>query len=195
MTAIEKASEELRGTDTELDDLREQILAAQDVVRRTEVRAPVRGIVVKLNQYTTGGVIAPGGVILELLPINDELVIEARVNPNEITHVKEGQNALVRLTALNQRLTPMIEGRVVYVSADTVMDQSARRNNEQDNGRRETFIVRVRLDERDARNKVDNFRPTPGMPADIFVETGQRTFFTYLMRPVMDSFSRAFREH
>ena len=81
------------------------------------------------------------------------------------------------------------------MSADTVMDQSARRNNEQDNGRRETFIVRVRLDERDARNKVDNFRPTPGMPADIFVETGQRTFFTYLMRPVMDSFSRAFREH
>jgi hypothetical protein len=55
--------------------------------------------------------------------------------------------------------------------------------------------VRVRLDERDARNKVENFRPSPGMPADIFVETGQRTFFTYLMRPVVDSFSRAFREH
>ena len=195
LAAIEKASEELRGTDTELDDLREQILAAQDVVRRTEVRAPVRGIVVKLNQYTTGGVIAPGGVILELLPVNDELVIEARVNPNEITHVKEGQNALVRLTAFNQRLTPMIEGKVIYVSADTVIDQAARRNSEQDNGRRDTFIVRVRLDERDARNKVENFRPSPGMPADIFVETGQRTFFTYLMRPVVDSFSRAFREH
>ena len=195
MAAVEKASEELRGTDTELDDLREQILAAQDVVRRTEVRAPVRGIVVKLNQYTTGGVVAPGGVILELLPVNDELVIEARVNPNEITHVKEGQNALVRLTAFNQRLTPMIEGKVVYVSADTVTDQAARRNSEQENGRRDSFIVRVRLDERDARNKVENFSPSPGMPADIFVETGQRTFFTYLMRPVVDSFSRAFREH
>ena len=195
LAAIEKASEELRGTDTELDDLREQILAAQDVVRRTEVRAPVRGIVVKLNQYTTGGVIAPGGVILELLPVNDELVIEARVNPNEITHVKEGQNALVRLTAFNQRLIPMIESKVIYVSADTVIDQAARRNSEQDNGRRDTFIVRVRLDERDARSKVENFRPSPGMPADIFVETGQRTFFTYLMRPVVDSFSRAFREH
>ena len=120
LAAVEKASEDLRGTETELDDLREQILAAQDVVQRTEVRAPVRGIVVKLNQYTTGGVVAPGGVILELLPTNDELVIEARVNPNEITHVREGQNALVRLTALNQRLTPMIEGKVVYVSADTV---------------------------------------------------------------------------
>ena len=192
--AVEKASEELRGTETELDDLREQILAAEDVVQRTEVRAPVYGVVVKLNQYTTGGVVAPGGVILELLPVNDELIIEARINPNEITHVNEGQNALVRLTALNQRLTPMIEGKVVYVSADTVIDQGARRMGE-DATRRDSFVVRVRLDERDKRNKVENFRPTPGMPADIFIETGQRTFFTYLMRPVVDSFSRAFREH
>lgn len=195
LAAVEKAIEDLRGTETELDDLREQILAAQDVVERTEVRAPVRGIVVKLNQYTTGGVVAPGGVILELLPVNDELVIEARVNPNEITHVKEGQDALVRLTALNQRLTPMIEGKVVYLSADTVADQGARRTGEQDIARRNSFIVRVRLNDRDTRNKVENFRPTPGMPADIFIETGQRTFFTYMMRPVVDSFSRAFREH
>jgi HlyD family type I secretion membrane fusion protein len=191
LAAVEKASEDLRGTETELDDLREQILAAQDVVRRTDVRAPVRGIVVKLNQYTTGGVVAPGGVILELLPINDELVIEARITPNEITHVKEDQNALVRLTALNQRLTPMIQGKVVYVSADTVAD---RRTSEQDAAKRDSFIVRVRLDERDAREKVENFRPTPGMPADVFIETGQRTFLTYLLRPVVDSFSRAFRE-
>ena len=195
LAAIEKALEDLRGAETEVDDLREQILAAQDVVERTEVRAPVRGIVVKLNQYTTGGVIAPGSAILELLPVNDELVIEARVNPNEITHVKEGQDALVRLTALNQRLTPMIEGKVVYLSADIVADQGARRTAEQDTARRDSFIVRVRLDDRDTRNKVENFRPTPGMPADIFIETGQRTFFTYLMRPVVDSFSRAFREH
>jgi HlyD family type I secretion membrane fusion protein len=195
LAAIEKASEDLRGIETELDDLREQIVAAEDVVKRTEVRAPVRGVVVKLNQYTTGGVVAPGGVILELLPVNDELVIEARVNPNEITHVKEEQKALVRLTALNQRLTPMIVGKVVYVSADTVTDQAARRSGEQDATRRDSFVVRVRLDDQDRRNKVENFRPTPGMPADIFIETGQRTFFTYLMRPVIDSFSRAFREH
>jgi HlyD family type I secretion membrane fusion protein len=155
----------------------------------------VLAISFKLNQYTTGGVVAPGGVILELLPINDELVIEARVNPNEIVHVREGQNALIRLTALNQRLTPMIEGKVVYVSADTVIDQGARRAGEQEAARRDSFIVRVRLDDHDLRNKVENFRPTPGMPADIFIETGQRTFLTYLMRPVADSFSRAFREH
>jgi HlyD family type I secretion membrane fusion protein len=194
-TAMQKAIEELRGTESELDDIREQILAARDVAERIEIRAPVRGIVVKLNQYTPGGVIGPGGVILELLPVNDELVIEARVNPNEITHVKEGQDALVRLTALNQRLTPMIEGKVIYLSADTVSEQGARRANETDTARRDSFIVRVRLDEKDTRDKTDNFRPSPGMPADIFIETGQRTFFTYVMRPVHDSFSRAFREH
>jgi HlyD family type I secretion membrane fusion protein len=194
-TAIQKAIEELRGTESELDDIREQILAAQDVAERIDIRAPVRGIVVKLNHYTPGGVIGPGGVILELLPVNDELVIEARVNPNEITHVKEGQDALVRLTALNQRLIPMIEGKVIYLSADTVSEQSARRANATEMARRDSFIVRVRLDETDTRDKTDNFRPTPGMPADIFIETGQRTFFNYLMRPVYDSFSRAFREH
>jgi HlyD family secretion protein len=194
LAAVEKASEDLRGTETELDDLREQILAAQDVVRRTDVRAPVRGIVVKLNQYTTGGVVAPGGAILELLPVNDELVIEARINPNEITHVKVDQRALVRLSALNQRLTPMIEAKVVYLSADIVADQNLRRTGEQEAVRRDTFIVRVHLDEQDTREKVDNFHPTPGMPADVFIQTGERTFFTYLMRPVIDSFSRAFRE-
>jgi HlyD family type I secretion membrane fusion protein len=175
-------------------DLREQIIAAQDVVERTEVRAPVRGIVVKLNQYTPGGVVAPGGVILELLPVNDELIIEARVKPSEITHVSEGQNALVKLTALNQRLTPMIEGKVIYVSADTVSDLNSRHAAEPDALARNSFVVRVWLNQRDAHQKVENFRPTPGMPADIFIETGDRTFFNYLMRPVIDSFARAFRE-
>jgi hypothetical protein len=122
------------------------------------------------TQYTTGGIVAPGGVILELLPINDELVIEARLSPNDITHVKEEQSALVRLTALNQRLTPMVDGKVVYVSADTVADQGARRTGEQDAVRRDSFILRVRLDERDTRDKVENFSPPPGMPADVSIE-------------------------
>jgi HlyD family type I secretion membrane fusion protein len=193
-SAVQKAIEELHRAQSDLDDLLEQIRAAQDVVERTDVRAPVHGIIVKLNQFTPGGVIAPGGFILELLPINEELIIEGRVNPGEITHVKEGQRALVRLTALNQRLTPMVEAKVTYVSADIVSDQGARRPGEAENARRDSFIVRVKLDEQDMRDKVENFRPTPGMPAEIFIETGQRTFFTYLMRPVLDSFSRAFRE-
>ena len=116
------------------------------------------------------------------------------MNPNEITHVRQGQHALVRLTALNQRLTPMIEGKVVYLSADTVPERGPRQS-EEANAKRDSFVVKVRLDEDDLHNKIESFRPSPGMPADIFIETGQRTFFNYLIRPVSDSLSRAFREH
>lgn len=190
-TATQKAIEELRETETELDDIQEQLRAASDVVDRTNIRAPVRGIVVKLLQHTRGGVVAPGSVILELLPVNDELIIEARINPSDVQHVKEGQEALVRLTTLNQRLTPMIEGRLIYLSADAVAEQEGRNTS---SPRRDSFVVRIKLDEKDTHYKAPHFTPTPGMPADIFIKTEQRTFFDYIMRPVFDSFSRAFRE-
>lgn len=192
--AMQKRIEELRTVETEVDDLHEQLRAARDVVERTEMKAPVRGIIVKLNQHTPGGVVGAGAVILEMLPVNDELIIEARLNPNEIWHVKRGQEALVRLSALNQRLTPMVDGKVSYVSADAVATQYARTKTEQEAPQRPTYVVRVRLDEADVRGKLLDFKPTPGMPADIFIKTGERTFFDYIMRPVWDSFSRAFRE-
>jgi HlyD family secretion protein len=192
--AMQKAVEELREAETQRDDVLEQIRAQEDVLRRLDVRAPVRGIVVKLNHHAAGAVVAPGSIILELLPVNDELIIEARVKPNDITHVKEGQDALVRLTALNQRMTPVIDGRVVYVSADTVSEQATPQSLGAQPARANSFIVRVTLDQQDARRKVENFRPTPGMPADIYIETGQRTLLEYLLRPLLDSLSRGFRE-
>ena len=124
-TAIQKATEELREAESELDDVEEQILAAKDIVERTEVRAPVRGIIVKLHQHTPGGVVAPGTAILELVPVDDELIIEAKVKPTDISHIKEGQGALVRLTSLNQRVTPMIMAKLAYVSADAVPEQGS----------------------------------------------------------------------
>jgi membrane fusion protein, type I secretion system len=193
-TAVEQAVSDLRSAESELDDVEEQILAAQDIVNRTEVRAPVRGVVVKLHQYTPSGVVAPGGVILELVPVDDELLIEARVKPNDITHIKEGQDALVRLTALNQRVTPMVEAKLTYVSADAVPEQQETNPGEPEPPKRYSFIVRARLDQNDLKREVANFRPSPGMPADVYIKTGERTFLTYLMRPVLDSFSRAFRE-
>ena len=193
--AMQKAIEDLRATDTELDDVREQVHAAREIAERSEVRAPVRGVVVKLNQHTRGGVVAAGAVILELLPANEELIIEARVNPADVAHVREGLDALIRLTALNQRLTPMIDGKVAYLSADTVTQTDKRTRADGEFHPRHSFIVRVRLDVQDARDKVADFRPTPGMPADVFIKTGERTFFEYIMRPVLDSFARAFREH
>lgn len=191
--ALQKSLEDLRATETELDDVNEQIRAARDVMDRIEIRAPVAGIVVRLLHNTKGGVVAAGAVVLELLPVNDELVIEARLNPNEVVHVKEGLSAMVRLSALNQRLTPMIEGKVVYLSADTVSQRETPSAHE--TTRRDTFVVRVQLDDRNMRSKVENFRPTPGMPADVFIKTDERTFLEYIMKPLSDTFVRAFREH
>lgn len=192
-TALQKAVEELRETETELDDVEEQIRAARDVVDRTEVIAPVRGAVVKINHHTHGGVIGPGVVIMELLPVNEELLIEARISPSEISHVQEGQRALVRLNALNQRLIPMIAAEVAFLSPDSIAEADARQSGAGSAGN--SFLVRVRLDPEDIKEKAGKFEPLPGMPADIFIRTGERTFFDYLMQSVFDSFSRAFREN
>jgi HlyD family type I secretion membrane fusion protein len=197
--AIQRVVQELRETETELDDVLEQARAARDVAERVEIRAPVKGIVVKRHFHTTGGVVAPGAVILELLPLRDELIIEARVNPNDVAHVAVGQPALARLSALNQRITPMIEATVIYLSADALSGQPQQATPQQvtkpgQEGQRDFYVVRVRLDEADIRKRIDRFRPTPGMPADVYIKTNERTFFEYIMRPVLDSFSRAFRE-
>lgn len=194
-TALRDATKELRETEADLDDVEEQIRAAQDVVDRIDVRSPVRGIVVKKNFHTPGGVVSPGAVILELLPIGDERIIEAHVNPKDISHVSVGQDALVRLSALNQRITPMVEANVVYVSADTVAEQEVRTETRPDNDtRRGYYVVRVRLDQDDVLRRMPEFIPTPGMPADVYIKTGERTFFEYIMKPILDSFARAFRE-
>jgi HlyD family type I secretion membrane fusion protein len=194
-TALRDAIKELRETETDLDDVEEQIRAAQDVVDRVDVRSPVHGIVVKNNFHTPGGVVSPGAVILELLPIGNERIIEAHVNPRDISHVSVGQEALVRLSALNQRITPMVGASVIYVSADVLAEQAQKTETRPDSDtRREFYVVRVRLDQDDILRRIPEFIPTPGMPADVYIKTGERTFFEYIMKPVFDSFSRAFRE-
>jgi HlyD family secretion protein len=195
-TALRDAIKELRETEADLDDVEEQTRAAQDVVDRVDVRSPVRGIVVKRNFHTPGGVVSPGAVLLELLPIGEERIIEAHVNPKDISHVSVGQEALVRLSALNQRITPMVGARVIYVSADALAEQVQIKGETRPSSdtRREFYVVRVRLEQDEILKHMPEFIPTPGMPADIYIKTGERTFFEYIMKPAFDSFSRAFRE-
>jgi HlyD family type I secretion membrane fusion protein len=195
-TALRDAIKELRETEADLDDVEEQIRAAQDVVDRVDVRSPVHGIVVKRNFHTAGGVVSSGAVILELLPIGEERILEAHVKPQDISHVSVGQGALVRLSALNQRITPMVGASVIYVSADALAEQvQVKTETHPDSDtRREFYVVRVRLDQDDILRRMPEFIPTPGMPADVYIKTGERTFFEYIMKPVFDSFSRAFRE-
>ena len=150
--------------------------------------APVSGVVVKLRYHTNGGVVEAGKNIMELLPLKDELIIEARLRPQDIDSVKRGQKATVRLTALSQRITPMVSGDVIYLSADTLADEKK----SQQVGPTDIYIVRVKLDANTI--TIPDFKATPGMPAEVYIQTAERTFFQYLVKPIHDSMARAFRE-
>jgi HlyD family secretion protein len=185
--AIKDAVEELHKAGADLADTRERIRAAQDILSRIEIKAPARGVVVKLRYHTAGGVIEPGKPILEIVPQPDDLIIEVRVRPQDIDHVELGQQAEVRLVALEQRTTPMAHGHVIYVSADALPDDA------KPGQTADGYVARVALDHEKSFNN-RNFKPKPGMPAEVYIKTGGRTFFEYIMKPVMDSMSRAFRE-
>jgi HlyD family type I secretion membrane fusion protein len=188
---IKTAVEQLHEIRAELNDVRERIRSAKGILDRVRITAPVSGVVVKLRYNTPGGVIEAGKNILELLPLQAELIIEARVRPQDIDHVKRGQQAMVRLTALSKRVTPMISGEVIYLSADALPDE---KKGVQQQQLSDIYVARVRLDAKEAA-ELKGFTPTPGMPAEVYIQTAARTFFEYLMQPINDSMARAFREH
>src|SRR6478736_1138317 len=187
-TAIKTAVEQMHEVRGELADVRERMLSAKGILDRVRVAAPVSGVVVKLRYHTRGGVIEAGKNIMELLPLKDELIIEARLRPQDIDSVKHGQMAMVRLTALNQRITPMVSGDVIYLSADTLADEKK----SQQMGPTDIYLVRVKLDANTI--TIPDFKATPGMPAEVYIQTAERTFFQYLVKPIHDSMARAFRE-
>ena len=193
---MQKAIEELRATETELDDVQEQVRAAQDVVDRIEVRAPVRGIVVKLHQHTPGGVVAAGAVILELLPVNDELIIEARLNPERDLARQDGPARTGQADGAQPARDAHDRGQG-HLSVGRRRRRPGAAATDRARAAVAAFLRRARPARRagHAQARSTDFRPTPGMPADVFIKTGERTFFDYIMRPVLDSFSRAFREH
>lgn len=187
-SAIKLASEQLQDIGAELNDVRERIHTARGILDRSRITTPVKGTVVKLRYHTSGGVIEPGKNIMEIVSLQEELIIEARVRPQDIDKIKHSQIAAVRLTALNQRTTPMINGKVIYISADALPDERQRTPTATD-----LYIVRVRLEPASVA-AVPDFVPTPGMPAEVYIQTAERTFFEYLMQPIKDSMARAFRE-
>lgn len=186
--AVKDAVEQMHQVRAELTDLRERIRTAHGVLGRIDIVAPVRGIVVKLRYHTPGGVIETGKSVLELVPLQEELIIEVRIRPQDIDHVKVGHEAAVRLTALNRRVTPMLYGHVTYVSADALPDDNRTPQSA------DVYVARIKLDPGQA-DSVPLFKPKPGMPAEVYIKTEERTFFEYLMKPITDSMSRAFREY
>ena len=180
------ALDELQSVEAELDAVREQSRESENVLRRATIHAPVSGTIVRMYYHTSGGVIESGKPIVEILPSNVPLIIETQIPRTEIDAVRVGQTATVRLVALNQRTTPVLNGEVYYVSADSLPDGGQ-------TTAREVYLARVKLPVSELA-RVPGFAPTPGMPAEILIQTAERTFFDYLTKPITDSMARAFSE-
>jgi len=181
---VEQSLAELNEVSAEIGRVEEQLAAARDVLDRIVVRAPSDGVIIHINQNTPGSVVGPGGELAQLLPTSSELIVEARLSPADIDIVRPGLDAQLRFIALNMRTTPQVPGTVSFISPDRLVDPA--------NGQ-PYFVARLRITD-DLPPEVDRGQIYPGMPVEALISTGERTFFEYLTKPLMDSFYRAFRE-
>lgn len=167
-----------------LSELAERRTAAEDQLARIDIRAPQDGFVHQLDVHTVGGVIKPGDTIMEIVPMDDELIVEARISPQDINDVFVGQEASLRFSGINQRTTPELNGSVSRVSAD--ISQEARTG-------ASYYSIRLTVNAGEF-GRLEGIRPVPGMPVEAFVKTHDRTAMSYLVQPLTDQIARAFRE-
>lgn len=181
---VDETVAQLRDAQTKLADVEEQIAAATDATDRLLVRAPAGGRIVMIGQKTQGSVVRPGDTIMEILPDMGVLLIEAQIRPEDIDDVTLGAKARVRLTGLSARWANTLSGTVEYVSADRVADQRQERSH---------FIARIRvtLTKEDEGAAVTLY---PGMPAAVFIETGEQSLLSYLLTPIIHGMDRGLRE-
>ncbi len=181
-TEVSKDLREVQGKESELV---ERKVAAEDQLKRIDIRAPQTGVVHQLTVHTVGGVISASDVMMVIVPGNDTLVIDARIAPQDIDHVKAARIAHIRFSAFNQRTTPEFDGIVQRVSADTTRD--AGQNNIP------YFVARITLPESEMK-KLGAMKLVPGMPAEVQIKTGDRTALSYFVKPIQDQWARTFRE-
>jgi HlyD family secretion protein len=177
-------AKELREVDGKIGEFIERKVTAEDQLKRTDIRAPQDGTVFQSAVHTIGGVITAGDPIMLIVPDADNLSVEVKVNPQDIDQLQLNQKAILRFTAFNVRTTPEIEGTVTRISADTSTDQRTGQS---------YYTVRIAM-AADQVERLGDVKLLPGMPVEAFVQTGDRTMFSYLMKPLHDQFVRAFRE-
>jgi HlyD family secretion protein len=179
-----EVAKETREIDGKIGEFVERKVTAEDQLKRVDIRAPQDGMVFQSNAHTVGGVITAGDVIMLIVPDSDNLTVEAKVNPQDIDQVHNGQTALLRLSAFNQRTTPEILGTVTRVSADTTTDQRTGQT---------YYTIRIAMPAQEVA-KLGDVKIVPGMPVEAFVQTGDRTMISYLVKPLHDQLMRMFRE-
>ena len=183
-TFLEQVETDLRTTQAKLFESAERLHASMAELSRMEVRAPEAGVVVDMAVHTVDGVIAPGGRILDIVPQNDQLVVDAQIRPADIDGLYVGMPAEIRFPAFNQRTTPMIHGQLESVSAYRLVDPKTNMP---------YFSVGVLVDEK-SKDSIAGLNIIPGMPAEVVIKKGERTLLSYLIQPMTDTIVRAMRE-
>lgn len=182
----QRAIEELNENQQRLYDMQQQLLPLLDASKRLNITAPVDGEVIAMQVQSIGGVIRPGDPILDIVPEDSPLIVECSIQVKDITHVYKGQDADVQLVAFEQRTTPKIHGKVVYISADRIMHRTPY-------GEQPTYLVHVELDKEQLH--ANNLYISAGMPTAVFIKTAPRTVLDYLIEPLKENFDRALREN
>ena len=177
-------AKELRETENKIGEYVERKVTAEDQLKRTDIRAPQDGVVFQSTANTVGGVITAGDPIMLIVPETDTLLVEAKVEPKDIEQVQLGQPVVLRFSAFSMRTTPEINGTVVRVGADTSTDQRTGQS---------YYLVRISMTA-DEIKRLGDVKLTPGMPVEAFIQTGERTMISYLVKPLRDQLNRAFRE-
>ena len=177
-------AKELREVDGKIGELVERKVAAEDQLKRTDIRAPQDGTVFQLAVHTVGGVITAGDPIMLIVPEADNLSVEVKVNPQDIDQLQLNQKAILRFSAFNIRTTPEIEGTVTRISADTSTDQRTGQS---------YYTIRIAMPAEQI-ERLGDVKLLPGMPVEAFIQTRDRTMLSYLMKPLHDQVLRAFRE-
>lgn len=183
-TARTEAQRELSGIEPKLAELRDRGTAIEDRLLRTDIRAPIAGIVNELAVNTLGGVITPAEKLVTIVPAGAELKIAAQLAPVDIDQVRVGQSARLRFTAFNQRTTPELSGVISYISAATAIDETTGQPH---------YLAEISLAETEL-SRLGGNRLRPGMPLEVFISTEKRTALSYFTKPLADQFSRALRE-
>ncbi|MBM2295074.1 HlyD family type I secretion periplasmic adaptor subunit [Sulfitobacter pseudonitzschiae] len=181
----ERASNELEEVRAEIAELAQRHNIASDVLDRTEIRAPGSGTIQNLKVHTVGSVVRPGDILMELVPEDEELVVNARVSPLDVDNVVPGLSAEVRFTAFKTRLTPILLGKINSVSNDVITPDNPQEA--------PYYLARIDVEELDIPEEISG-RLTAGMPADVIITTGERTVINFIVSPLLDAVRKSLIE-
>jgi membrane fusion protein, type I secretion system len=179
-----EVAKDMREVDAKYGEFVERKVAAEDQLKRIDIRAPQDGVVLESKVHTVGGVIPAGDAVMLIVPESDNLQVEAKINPRDIDQIQVGQSAMLRFSAFNLRTTPEINGTITRIAADTTTDQRTGQS---------YYNTRIAMTKNEMA-RLGEVKLIPGMPVEAFVQTGERSVMSYLIKPLTDQFMRAFRE-